>query len=179
MKILKMLVSVTVLASMLFIAGCDQFDDFSVNVPLALTFIDSTSTDTITKVGIYDLDENSVYQEYRERIEDFEFVEAKYIVTDIDPEDLTGHIELTVRQDDENGNILIRTERIFEPETDLNTSYSFEMTPEEITFFNNYLIAAGSKVFWGQAHITNIEGSSEKKEVTVKVHILLKAKGAL
>ncbi len=180
MKILKIIITFGVLASMFFMTGCDQFENFSVNVPLTITFNESTQNSTINRVESYDLDNNSVYNEYKDRIENFEFVEARYVVTEIDPADLTGDIVLTVRRDDEDGHVLFTAERTFDPETDLNTSYDFVLTAEEISFFNSYLMATGgSKVFWGEADITNIEGSSETKEVTVKVHLLLKAKGTL
>lgn len=182
MKAIKITVSLAALFSVMFFAGCDALDDFSVNVPFTVSFSDSTYSTQTSDSETYDLAENSMYLEYSEKIEDFEFLEARYFVTGAVPDTLSGTMKFTVRQNDENGMILFFQEfagvEVYDGKSDV-----FVLTPEQIKIFNDYLkamyMSSGSTVFYGEAVVSGLTDNGEKKKVDVDLHLILKAKGTL
>jgi uncharacterized lipoprotein YajG len=182
MKMIKIMVPLTALVSILFLAGCDALENFSVNVPFTVAFSDSTLTTETSDNKTYDLSENSVYNEYKEKIEDFEFLEASYFVTETVPETLTGTMKFTVRKNNEDGEILIYQEypgvTVYEGKTQ-----KFVLDQAQINMFNAYLLgmyeSSGSTVFYGEAVVSDLEDNNEWKKIEVDLHVLLKAKGTL
>ena len=182
MKAIKIIVSLAALFSIVFLSGCDALDDFSVNVPFTVSFSDSTSSTQTFDSQTYDLAENSMYQEYKEKIEDFEFLEARYLVTVTDPDTLTGTMKFTVRQNDADGLILFQKE-FADVKVYQNKSDKFALTSDQIQVFDDYLkamyMSSGSTVFYGEAVVSGLEDNGFQKKVEVDLHLILKAKGAL
>lgn len=182
MKAIKITVSLAALFSVMFFAGCDALDDFSVNVPFTVSFSDSTNSTETSDSETYDLAGNSMYQEYKEKIEDFEFLEARYFVTGTEPDTLRGTMNFTVRQNSAGGMILFNEEfadiEVYDGKSDV-----FVLTPEQIKAFNDYLklmyMSSGSTVFYGEAVVSGLEDNGFQKKVEVDLHLILKAKGAL
>lgn len=182
MKMKKYLIFLAVLFSMLFIVGCDALEDFTVNVPFTVAFTDSTTTTQTFDNQIYDLSENSVYNEYKEKIEDFEFLEARYNVQETVPDTLIGTMKFTIRQNDSLGTVLLYQEfpdvTVYPGATDL-----FVLTQAQIQLFNDYLLAmyatSGTTKFYGEAVVSGLAADESLKKIIVDLHILLKAKGQL
>ncbi|MBN2857958.1 MAG: hypothetical protein JXN63_06120 [Candidatus Delongbacteria bacterium] len=182
MKAIKLTVSLAALFSIMFFAGCDALDDFSVNVPFTVSFSDSTVSTQTSDSETYDLAENSMYQEYKEKIEDFEFLEARYFVTGAVPDTLTGTMKFTVRQNNADGLVLFYQE-FPDVEVYYNKSDIFVLTSEQVKIFNDYLkamyMSSGSTVFYGESVISGLDDDGSQKKVEVDLHLILKAKGTL
>ncbi|MBN2857998.1 MAG: hypothetical protein WC212_09165 [Candidatus Delongbacteria bacterium] len=178
MKTVKILVFAAAVSALFFMTGCDQFEDFSVNVPFTVAMTDSSYSTTITSSEVYDLDSSSVYQEYKDKIKDFKFLEAKYTVTYAEPADLSGKIRLTMKKNSSAGEVLFVKEYDYS-QADFDQSFTVVMTQEEISLFNLFLASAGTKIFYGEAYVYDLPDNSDKKKMTVKIHLLLKAEGEL
>jgi hypothetical protein len=182
MKNVKLMILLTAALALFVMSGCDALENFSVNVPFTVSFADSTNSTQTSDSETYDLAENSMYQEYREKIEDFQFLEARYLVTGTVPETLVGTMRFTVRQNNADGLILFTQEfpnvEVFEGKTDV-----FVLTQEQAKLFNDYLYAmymtSGTTVFYGKSEVTGLADDGSKKKVEVDMHLILKAKGTL
>lgn len=182
MKTVKIIVSVFALFSVMILAGCDALDDFSVNVPFTVSFSDSTNSTETFDSEVYDLADNSMYQEYMEKIEDFEFLEARYFVTGTVPDTLTGTMKFTVKQNNADGLTLFYQEyagvKVYKEKSGI-----FELTADQIKTFNDYLkamyMSSGSTVFYGEASVSGLEDNGDEKKIDVDLHLILKAKGTL
>ncbi len=178
MKTLKLIVLTAVFAALLFMTGCDKFEDFSVNVPFTVVMTDSSYSTTITSSELYDLDDSSVYQEYKDKIENFEFMEAKYTVTYAEPSDLSGKMRLTMKKNGPDGDVLFVKDYDYAA-ADFGQSFTVVLTSDEISMFNSFLMASGTKIFYGEAYVYDLPDNTDKKKMTVKIHLLLKAEGEL
>lgn len=182
MKMKNFAIIMTAMFAILFIAGCDALEDFTVNIPFTVAFTDSTNTTETFDSETYDLAQNSMYDEYQEKIEDFEFLEARYYVTEAIPDTLTGTMKFTVRKNDAAGEILIYQEfpdvTVYESKSDL-----FVLTSVQIQMFNAYLLDmyanAGTTTFYGEAVVSGLANDGSLKKISVDLHLLLKAKGKM
>jgi hypothetical protein len=182
MKKIKFLFLLTALLSVLITAGCDSFQDFSVNIPFTIEFVDSTYNTQTFDSEVYDLGANSQYNDYKEKIKDFEFLEARYFIKATVPDTLVGTLKFTVRKNDNAGDILFYKEfpgvTVYNGKTDI-----FVLTQDQIKMFNDYLYAmyalSGTTKFYGEAAVTDLANDGNLKKTTVELHLLLKAEGEL
>jgi|GEM_PF-1807527 len=182
MKMKKIMFLLTALFSILFMAGCDALEDFTVNVPFTVAFTDSTNSTETFDSETYDLADNSVYQEYEEKIEDFEFLEARYNVKETIPDTLVGTMKFTIKKNDSAGEVLLYQEfpgvTVYPGATDM-----LVLTQAQIQMFNAYLLNmyanAGTTKFYGEAVVSGLADNDSLKAIVVDLHLLLKAKGNL
>jgi len=182
MKMKKYLFLLTAMFSILFMAGCDALEDFTVNVPFTVAFTDSTNSTETFDNETYDLADNSVYQEYQEKIEDFEFLEARYNVKETLPDTLTGTMTFTVNKNDSLGEEIFSqvfpNVKVYKDATDM-----LVLTQAQIQMFNAYLLNmyanAGTTKFYGEAVVSGLTDDGTLKKIVVELHLLLKAKGNL
>jgi len=182
MKMKKILILITALLAILFTAGCDALEDFTVNVPFTVTFTDDTNSTETFDSEVYDLADNSVYQEYEEKIEDFEFLEARYNVKETIPDTLTGTMTFTVQKNDSLGEEIFSqvfpNVKVYNGATDM-----LVLTQPQIQMFNAYLLNmyanAGTTKFYGEAVVSGLADNDSLKSIVVELHLLLKAKGKL
>ncbi len=133
--------SAVLLFLMLAWNGCDDFNSLPLNIPFTLPVHVEGSASTLTDSTSYCLSTDSpTYNDYRDKINSLHFVEAAYRTTSVSPENLSGNINVTLK--DGNDNVLFSHDIPGAAPADHmspKSPYIFQLDQSQIDFINTYL----------------------------------------
>lgn len=157
MKRYKYIFITAAFLSMMY-GGCilDAFDELVQNFSVERSFVVQGNTNNVPiQTSTFSLDDSDIYDEYKNKIKDVNFLAASLRVDSIDTPSLQGDMILTLK--DVNGNTLFtHTFDDFKPADYYNNKAAvINLSQAEITAINNYIDGAANKTFTGSLQVTN------------------------
>ncbi len=146
-----------VIISALSFNGCilDAFKTITQNIPIFQSFNVSGNATTYTQSEVIDLDSSTVYQRYKDQIQTIKLVRAEYRTTSINQPTLSGTVQITVS--DMNNNVIFSVSlNNIKPADYEDTPFELSLDQSQITTFNNYLSNLSNKTFKVTINVTNI-----------------------
>ncbi len=144
--------------------GCDEFNSLPLNIPFSLPVHVEGSASTLSDSTSYCLSTDSqTYNEYRDKINSLHFVEAAYRTTNVMPADLSGNINVTLKDGDNN--VLFSYDIPGVTPADYmspHSPYILQLDQSQIDFINTYLnsLLNQGACFTATITVSNISGQA-------------------
>ncbi len=175
-KITKILLSLLI-ASLVFVNGCDELNKLKVNVPLIVNFSTSGTNTVLTESENFCL---SDYEEWRDNQEDVNsatFVSAAYW-TEVASPGLQGDVTAVLA--DQFGDVLFTyTINNYAAASNIDTPYTLELNEKQIDAINTYLSVIGDQqndlCFQASLTLSNITGTATPFQLRGRVEIVIEA----
>jgi hypothetical protein len=166
---------ILVLVFVLLLSGCDVLDSlntFPLNIPISIELSVAGNYTSITKSGDICLDESDTYKKYEKKIKDITFLEAAMRTISASPQNLKGHVYLTLA--DGSGNILFNKDfGVIKPSDYISSPYILPLNQKEIESINTYLNTSGSKCFTAAVTVNDMPGGvSQSIDISIDMVFL-------
>jgi hypothetical protein len=144
--------------------GCDKFNSLPLNIPFSLPIHVEGSASTLSDSSSYCLSTDSqTYNDYRDKINSLHFIEAAYRTTSVVPADLSGDINVALKDGD--GNVLFSYDIPNATPADYmspNSPYILQLDQSQIDFMNTYLnsLLSQGACFTATVTVSNITGQA-------------------
>ena len=139
-KITKSVLIIFLLSSLSFFYGCDQLENFELNIPFEINFTvsgDDAADDSETIE--FCLNQYDEWNDNKDRIVGVRYLKAAYWTVDYSPTTLKGTISFALYDKDDNILMERTLQNVSPGEYEEPTPYEFELSNEEIDNFNAYL----------------------------------------
>ncbi len=139
--------------------GCilDAFKTITQNVALTQEFSINSSATSYSKLATVNLDSSSVYQRYKDKINEIKFIRAEYRTTSINQSNLSGTISVTIKNMSDQVLFQVNLGQIKLADYQ-NSPLELNLTQVQIALFNSYLasLSSSNRQFKVSLDITNI-----------------------
>ncbi len=175
-KITKILLSLLI-ASLVFVNGCDELNKLKVNVPLIVNFSTSGTNTVLTESENFCLSDYEDWRENQEDVNSATFVSAAYW-TESASLGLQGDVTAVLA--DQFGDVLFTyTINNYAAASNIDTPYTLELNEKQIDAINTYLSVIGDQqndlCFQASLTLSNITGTATPFQLRGRVEIVIEA----
>jgi hypothetical protein len=160
--------------------GCDEFNNFPVNIPISKQIDATGSNNNIFGTGDYCIDQESkTFQDFREKTKSLTFIQAAYrtksvTANGIAAPNLNGDIVITVRK--ENTDLLFTvTIPNTNPSDYINKAFVLSLNQNQIQLMNTYFGSLQNTCFNATIEVKNITGGTPTYEVKGIIDMVFEA----
>lgn len=156
--------SLLFLSLILIFNGCDEFNSLPLNIPFTLkVHLEGSNTELSDSIFYCLSTDSEIYTENRDKIKSLHFVEAAYRTLSVTPADLSGDIDVTLK--DGNDNELFHSlikDAVPADYMKPNSPFILKLTQEQIDLLNEYLnsLLNEGACFTAKVAVNNISGKS-------------------
>jgi hypothetical protein len=176
-KLNKLFVGVLFGISLLFINGCDPFDDLYVNLAMDIEFSTAGAGQNIFISSDLCLSDFDDYEDNVDQLEEIRYVSSAYFTIDATSGLRAQTLTITLYQEDGNTKLFDYTIPNFVAATYKNNPLEITLTQQQIDDINSYLTnPQEDKCFVATLEASNVQSDSTPYQLSSKVDILTELK---
>lgn len=183
MKITKTILLIFLVSSLALFNGCDQLENFEVNIPIEVTFhVSGDNAADASETITFCLNQYDEWNDNKENLQSVKYLKAAYWTMGYSPAALMGTISFALY--DNSGTLLISgTLPNVSPGDYINSPLEFELTSIQVEAFNTYLSEIRNSEdpscmvpsFTAVGSITGVSGTTGLYDLAGKVELVLAA----